>query len=309
VHKVIERILNLLAFLLTVGRPVTAEEIRNTVQGYDQPTDAAFRRTFERDKDLLRSLGVPLEMDHTDIWEVELGYIIPSDRYAIEDPGLTDEERSALLLAAQAVRFGGQPTELGAIFKLGGAAPPARAGTVLADLGHDLDVLGSLYGAVTDRSITTFTYKGTSRSVHPYGLIHRRGHWYLAAPEAAAPEPVKAFRLDRMSDIAVHEETGMFERPKSFETSRSISTDIPDADPKSTAHVRFDPDIAQIALRQMPGSVRLSEDDRGVLVEVPMATERALIGWVLSFDDRAVIEQPAVARDAFANFVRGTDDV
>jgi proteasome accessory factor B len=305
VHKVIERILNLLAFLLTTGRPVTADEIRNTVQGYEQPSDAAFRRTFERDKDLLRSLGVPLEMRHTDIWEVELGYVIPSDRYAIEDPGLTDEERSALLVAAQAVRFGGQPTELGAIFKLGGAAQPAHAGTVLADLGLDLDMLGSLYGAVTDRSVTTFTYKGTSRKVHPYGLIHRRGHWYLAAPEASVPDPIKAFRLDRMSDIEVDEDTDMFARPESFDTSRSISTDVPDTGPKGTALVRFDSDIAQVALRQMPGSVRLEEDDSSVLVEVPMSTERALIGWVLSFDDKAVIEQPAKARDAFAAFVRG----
>lgn len=308
-HNVIERILNLLAFLLTVGRPVTADEIRNTVQGYEQPTDAAFRRTFERDKDLLRSLGVPLELHHTDIWEVELGYVVPSDRYAIEDPSLTDEERSALLLAAQAVRFGGQPTELGAIFKLGGAAQPTHTGTVLADLGHDLDMLGSLYGAVTDASLVTFTYKGTARTVHPYGLIHRRGHWYLAAPEASAPEPVKAFRVDRMSDISVEEDTDMFDRPKSFDAARSISTDVPDTGPSRTAHVRFDTDVAQIALRQMPGSVRLGENESGVLVEVPMSTERTLIGWVLSFDDRAVIEHPPEARSAFAMFVRGSHGV
>lgn len=308
-QKVIERILNLLAFLLTVGRPVTADEIRNTVQGYDQPTDAAFRRTFERDKDLLRSLGVPLELHHTDIWEVELGYVVPTDRYAINDPGLTDEERSALLVAAQAVRFGGQPTELGAIFKLGGAAQPTQTGTVLADLGQDLDILGSLYGAVTDRRSVAFTYKGTSRRVHPYGLIHRRGHWYLAAPEANASEPVKAFRVDRMSDIAVEEDTEVFDRPESFDTSRSISTDIPDTGPGGIAHVRFHPEVAQIAMRQMPNSQHLGEDADGVLIEVPMSTERGLIGWVLSFDDKAVIEHPPEVRDAFATFVRGDNDV
>lgn len=308
-QKVIERILNLLAFLLTVGRPVTADEIRNTVQGYEQPTDAAFRRTFERDKDLLRSLGVPLEMHHTDIWEVELGYVVPSDRYAIDDPGLTDEERSALLVAAQAVRFGGQPTELGAIFKLGGAAQPTHTGTVLADLGQDLEILGSIYGAVTDRSPVVFTYKGTPRRVHPYGLIHRRGHWYLAAPEANASEPVKAFRVDRMSDITVEEDTDVFDRPESFDTSRSISTDMPDAGPGGTAHVRFHPDVAQIAIRQMPNSQHLGEDANGVLIEVPMATERGLIGWVLSFDDKAVIEHPPEVRGAFATFVRGDNDV
>jgi proteasome accessory factor B len=309
VHKVIERILNLLAFLLTVGRPVTADEIRNTVKGYEQPSDDAFRRTFERDKDLLRSLGVPLELHHTDIWEVELGYIVPTDRYAIDDPGLTDEERTALLVAAQAVRFGGQPTELGAIFKLGGATQPAQSGTILADLGHDLDVLGALYGAVTDRSILKFTYKGTVRQVHPYGLIHRRGHWYLAAPETSAAEPVKAFRVDRMSDTVVMEETDMFIRPESFDTSRMISTEIPDTDLHGTAQVRFDPAVVQVAMRQLPGSQRLDENDHGVLIEVPMSTERGLIGWVLSFDDKAVIEHPPEARNAFTSFVRGGHDI
>ena len=304
-QNVIERILNLLAFLLTVGRPVTADEIRNTVQGYDQPSDAAFRRTFERDKDLLRSLGVPLELHHTDIWEVELGYVVPTERYAIDDPGLTDEERSALLVAAQAVRFGGQPTELGAIFKLGGAAPPTHTGTVYADLGHDLEVLGSLYGAVTDRSVVSFMYKGTDRSVHPYGLIHRRGHWYLAAPEVTARQPVKAFRVDRMSNVAVAEEGAMFERPRSFDSLKSISTDAPDSGERSVARVRFDPDVAQVALAQMPGAQRVRQDGAGVLIEVPMTTDRALIGWVLSFDDKAVIEEPERAREAFTTFVRG----
>lgn len=303
-HKVIERILNLLAFLLTADRPVTADEIRNTVKGYEQPSDAAFRRTFERDKDLLRSLGVPLELHHTDVWEVELGYVVPTDRYAIDDPGLTDEERSALLVAAQAVRFGGQPTELGAIFKLGGATQPTQTGTVLADLGHDLDVLGSLYGAVTDRSVVAFMYKGTSRRVYPYGLLHRRGHWYLAAPEASAPKPVKAFRVDRMADVEVGEDISVFDRPESFDTSRSISTDAPDSGQKGFAHVRFDPEVADVAMRQMDGSRRLDEDARGVLIEVPVTTERALIGWVLSFDAKAVIEHPPQAREALATFVR-----
>lgn len=304
-HKVIERILNLLAFLLTVGRPVTADEIRNTVKGYEQPSDAAFRRTFERDKDLLRSLGVPLELRHTDIWEVELGYLVPAERYAIDDPGLTDEERSALLVAAQAVRFGGQPTELGAIFKLGGATKPAHTGTVLADLGHDLDILGLLYGAVTDRSVVTFVYKGSARRANPYGLLHRRGHWYLAAPETSASVPVKAFRIDRMSDVVVDENTAMFDRPESFDAARSISTDAPDSGPVSTARVRFDPAVAQVAMRQMQGSRRVNQDEAGVLIEVPLSTERGLIGWVLSFDDKAVIEAPPEARQAFADFVRG----
>jgi proteasome accessory factor B len=306
VQKVIERILNLLAFLLTVGRPVTADEIRHTVKGYEQPTDAAFRRTFERDKDLLRSLGVPLELHHTDIWEVELGYVVPTSKYAIEDPGLTDEERSALLLAAQAVRFGGQPTELGAIFKLGGASPPANAGTVYADLGHDLDLLGSLYGAVTDRRHATFVYRKRARIVEPYGLVHRRGRWYLAAPEAGVPDPVKAFRVDRMTDLNIGDDAGVFDRPDTFDVSRSISTDLPDDGPRERAQIRFDRDIAQVAMRQVPDAVRLENGSDGILVDVPVTSERRTIGWVLSFDDRAVIEGPPELRDAFVAYVSGS---
>ncbi len=111
-QKVIERILNLLAFLLTVGGQSPPMRSETPSRGYDQPSDEAFRRTFERDKDLLRTLGVPITLGHTDLWEVELGYVIPSEEYPIVDPGLSDEERSALLLAAQAVKFGGQSPKL-----------------------------------------------------------------------------------------------------------------------------------------------------------------------------------------------------
>jgi hypothetical protein len=58
-------------------------------------------------------------------------------------------------------------------------------------------------------------------------------------------------------------------------------------------------------MRQMDGSRRIDEDAQGVLIEVPVTTERALIGWVLSFDDKAVIEHPPQAREALATFVRG----
>lgn len=302
-QKVVERILNLLAFLLTVGRPVTADEIRHTVKGYDQPTDEAFRRTFERDKDLLRTLGVPLELRHTDLWEVELGYVVPSDDYGLEDPGLTDEERSALLVAAQAVRFGGRRTELGAIFKLGGAARTTESGTVYADLGHDLDQLGALYGAITNKQIAQFPYRDKARQIEPYGLIHRRGRWYLIGPELGTPEPVKAFRVDRMGTISIDEDTGSFERPADFDLETSLAELPADQATERFASVRFDADVASIATRQMPGASEIERSESGVLLEVPYSVDRNLIGWVLGFDDKAVIESPLELRRALVEFV------
>jgi proteasome accessory factor B len=303
-QKVIERILNLLAFLLTVGRPVTAEEIRYTVKGYDQPSDEAFRRTFERDKDLLRTLGVPISLTHTDVWEVELGYVIPADDYQITDPGLTDEERSALMIAAQAVRFGGQSTEAAAIFKLGGATATAGA-AVAADLGHDLEVLGELFEAITDRRRVLFTYKERPRTVEPYGLGHRFGHWYLLAPEIGQADTVKAFRLDRMSQLKIDESGSMFVRPSSFDPATSLPDFSTSTDDVITARIRFHKDVAEIAIEHASDIAEVDRDADSVTVELSVTSVPHFNGWMLGFDDKAVVESPPLLVDAFLTFIGG----
>jgi proteasome accessory factor B len=305
-QKVIERILNLLAFLLTVGRPVTAEEIRFTVKGYDQPSDEAFRRTFERDKDLLRSLGIPLELEPTDVWEVEVGYVIPSEAYTFEDPGLTDEERTALLLAAEAVRFGGQATEIAAIFKLGGAISPASSGTLVADLGYDLDQLGGLFEAVSQHRRVHFTYRDKDRVVDPYGLVHRYGRWYMVGPERGAAHVVKVFRADRMVAVAVDEIPDAFARPDGFDPSSVLSSLADVADSEARAAIRFDNDIVNVVIRQFPRAEVVQVDTQSTLVSVPVRSNAALVSWLVGFDDKAVLEDPPELRDRFVELVGGT---
>jgi predicted DNA-binding transcriptional regulator YafY len=302
-QQVIERILNLLAFLLTVGRPVTAEEIRYTVKGYDQPSDEAYRRTFERDKDLLRTLGVPITMRHTDLWEVEQGYVIPDEEYPIADPGFTDEERSALLFAAEAVKFGGQSTDAAAIFKLGGATT-GSSGAVAAELGHDLQLLGDLFEAVTERRRILFTYKDRPRTVEPYGLGHRFGHWYLLAPEAGDPTVVKAFRIDRMHQIKYDSEDSMFDRPSDFDPAGALPdyNRSPETD-DIIVRVKFDSDVAEIAIDQTSVSAVVARDEDSVTVDLSVSSEAGFIGWMLGFDDKAVIESPESVVDAYLSFV------
>lgn len=302
-QRVIERILNLLAFLLTVNHPVTAEDIRHTVAGYDQDSDAAFRRTFERDKDLLRSLGVPLKMTATDIWEVEHGYVIREDEYAVKDPGLTDEERSALLAAAQVVQFGGQPTEMSAIFKLGGASSLIATPAIGADLGEDLEGLGVLFDAIASRREVRFAYGDRRRTVHPYALAHRLGHWYLAAPERKEPLPVKAFRVDRMTGIEPHGDGDAFEVPANFDSNAVF----PGGRDREELHalVRFAADVAPVAQNQVSGTEVVDHADDWVELRVPVHNRHAFIGWMLGFDDRAVVLEPAELRESVIAHVRG----
>ena len=56
-----ERLLNLVLVLLYTRRPLTKAQIRRTIEAYAAaPSAEAFDRTFERDKDELRELGIPL---------------------------------------------------------------------------------------------------------------------------------------------------------------------------------------------------------------------------------------------------------
>jgi proteasome accessory factor B len=295
VQKVIERILNLLAFLLTAGRPATADEIRTTVAGYDQPTDEAFHRMFERDKDLLRRLGIPLELAPTDGWQVEHGYVVDPEAYALPDPGLTDDERAALWLAAEVVRVGGQVAAPDALFKLGGAPPTSSGEPLAASLAEGSADLGTVFLALAERRYMLFRYRKKDRRVAPYGLVHRRGHWYLVGAEGDA---VKVFRMDKAEEITVDEKPDAFVRPEDFRAADFIPATPWEAGGEDlTAHVRFDTEMAWWAKRQVGNRGRLKEHSDGSLdAEIPVANPEAFIGWLLSFDDNAELIAPPELR-------------
>lgn len=293
-RNVIERLLNLLAHLLTVDRPVTADDIRRTVAGYDQPSDEAFRRMFERDKDLLRSMGVPLETVHTDAWETELGYVLRPDDYTLPDPGLSDEERAALWLALQVVRLGGQPSGPEAILKLGGA-PLVTAGEPLgADLGLAADDLAAVFQSISERRPLRFVYRDRERRMQPYSLLHQRGHWYVVGKSGGE---LRSFRVDRGSGWSADGPADSFARPKGFSARDALpSAPWESGEADLEAVVDFDDDIAWWVERQLDPDL-LQSTDSGVRARLRVANPEAFVGWILGFDDKAeVVEPPELRR-------------
>lgn len=290
-RRVIERLLNLLAFLLTSSRPVTADEIRYQVAGYGGSSDEAFHRMFERDKDLLRGIGIPLELSDGNGWGIEPGYVIDPDAYRIPDPGLTDEERAALALAARVVRLGGGPAAPEALLKLGGVGPGGGSEPLGADLGSAADRLGDLFAAVTERQELGFDYRGRRREVRPYGLAHRRGHWYLVG---GVDDGTRVFRVDRMSRLSVGSSQDAFIRPDDFDLRAEIDAQPWEAGSDETivATVEFDPEMAWWAAR----TLRVEHRSGPLTVELPVANVDAFIGWILSFDDKAEVKEPPELR-------------
>ncbi len=306
-QRVVERVLNLLAFLLTAERPVTADEIRHTVAGYNQGSDEAFRRTFERDKELLRDLGVPLQLSFTDPWEVEQGYVVPPQEYALEDPGLTDAERAALCLATQVVRLGGQSSGRAAVLKLGGAGAASAGEPLAAELGDALDDLSVLFGAVVERRPIRFTYRNRRRRLNPLGLAHRRGHWYLVGLPAGGSD-VRSFRVDRVEDLEVPGSQNAFTPPPGFH----VSDVLPEApweagEERLMIEAKFDPEVAWWARRQLTSAAHVEDQDGGALTaRIPVANVDAFIGWMIGFEDAAEVVAPPQVRERLIAQVRAS---
>ncbi|WP_284294416.1 helix-turn-helix transcriptional regulator [Luteimicrobium album] len=97
-----ERLLNLVIALVNAPSSMSKQQVRASVAGYgDAPSPDAFERMFERDKDTLRELGIPvLTVDaggHSD----DVGYRVDLDAYTLAPVDLTSAELGVLSLAAQ----------------------------------------------------------------------------------------------------------------------------------------------------------------------------------------------------------------
>jgi len=300
-RTVIERLLNLLAFLLTSRRPVTAEDIRATIPGYSQDSDDAFKRMFERDKDLLRRMGIPLRAERGGGLDPSYGYVISPEEYGLTDPGLTDDERAALWLAAQVVRIGGQPSNAEAILKLGGARTSGGVEPFAAELGASVDVLGDLYEATIDTKAIRFVYSDKTRRVEPHGLGHRRGHWYVVGREA---DDTKVYRVDRLRELEILADT--FQRDPRISIRREIDAQPWETGIESWQRVRvvFDEDVAWWAVRRLKDEPVETREDGSVEAVLEVNHLEAFIGWILSFGPKVEVVEPAEVREQITERIR-----
>ncbi len=95
-----ERLLNLLIMLLVQRHYVSKDRIRSIL--YPDAGDDAFEKMFERDKEDLRSIGVPIEVGSIDpFFEDEPGYRIRPDEFQLPEISLTGDEAAVVALATK----------------------------------------------------------------------------------------------------------------------------------------------------------------------------------------------------------------
>jgi predicted DNA-binding transcriptional regulator YafY len=101
-----ERLLDLLVLLLGAERPLTLAEIREQFPDYRGPNQASGDRAFERDKQELTLLGVPVRCVHRGEEDglEEDAYVIDRERYLLPPLELEPDEAAALAVSAEAAR-------------------------------------------------------------------------------------------------------------------------------------------------------------------------------------------------------------
>jgi predicted DNA-binding transcriptional regulator YafY len=300
----LERLLNLVGLLLETKQPLTFEQIRATLEPYGQEKQDSAKRMFERDKDVLRDYGVPLELVDIDAWGNDQGYVIPKDKYYLPEIAFTPEELGAMLVAAQS---GGEDTvaEQGARKLLYGADGGVLAGLAGGPLAAGSDARSALVlavaNAVRDDRRIRFDYRNSKgdaseRDVDAYAMVFRGGHWYLVGHDRVRDE-IRAFRLSRFTGESVDAGEGS-RPPEGFRAADHVQAGPWVAGGEDRARVAFAPEVAWWASGSLAGAVAgLTRDDGWVEVAVPMADEGALAGSILQFGPQAEAIEPSSLRD------------
>lgn len=210
-----ERLFSLVLALLATDAGLTKNEILSTVQGYRQKyshsgDNANLERQFERDKDDIRELGVPLETIESPGQagnNQNLRYRIPKGEYDLPaDITFSPEETTLLNLAAMVWREGSLSAESRrAIVKLRGLGV-ATAEPVIG-YAPRLRVRDAAFeplnDALTKRVLVSFPYlkpgeeRARTRTVAPLALVQHQGRWHLYADDPSSGS-TKTFLLRRI---------------------------------------------------------------------------------------------------------------
>jgi proteasome accessory factor B len=210
-----DRLFHLILALMATSQGLTKDQILTTVRGYREDTEAgmareSIERRFERDKDSLRELGIPLEAlipPEEDGNNKSTLYRIPKGDYDLpEDVVFSSRDIALLNLAA-------------AVWREGSLSRDAKTAQIkLASLGALVDetllgfapilstrepALATLREAI-DKSIqVSFSYlkpgdtTAAIRTISPWALVNHEGRWHVMGHDSLSNKE-RTFLLRRI---------------------------------------------------------------------------------------------------------------
>lgn len=307
--------MNLVIALLSTRAFITAERIRETVYGYaDSPSDEAFSRMFERDKNELRDLGIPLETGRVSQFDPTEGYRINREAYALPAVELTADEAAAVAVATQLWESPELITATqGALLKLRAAgieidavdsAFSITSTAALPGLRGSEEVLGILLSAIDSGHAVQFSHRPsrsdpyTTRTVEPWGIVTDRGRWYLVGHDRLRDAP-RTFRLSRIgADVAPIGPPGAVTKPDDVNLRELVMRVVSEPPTGTKARVWVADGRATALRRQATVVGALTLGDRaGDEIAVEIGMNDRLAREIASYGADAVALEPQSLRD------------
>ena len=308
-----ERLLSLVVCLLSANRYLTAAAIREAVPGYPQSFEA-YKRMFERDKDELRELGIPLQTGTNSATGDEVGYRIPRQDYELPEIRLEPDEAAVLGLAARVWRR----AELagaaeGALLKLRAAGIEAQDTLNLGiepRLQTGESAFGALWQAVRDGRAVSFAYRAAGRPdaqdrhLEPWGVVNRNGRWYVAGLDTDRGEQ-RVFRLSRIDGpVRFASPAGTVRVPAGADVRAAVRDWDIEPPPRRSGLLRVRSGTGH-ALRRHATSAEPAPEPGWDLIRVPYSDT----GWwsehLASFGADVVVLGPADLREAVIERLSG----
>jgi len=312
--KKTERLLNLVICLLATRRYLGVHEIRAAVPGYDSSNEESFRRMFERDKEELRELGVPLETGtdaraHDD----EPGYRIARRDYELPEIVLEPDEAAALGLAARLWQSAPLAGATGsALLKLqaAGMEPVAPPAALEPRVGASEPAFERCLAAVRDGRAVRFDYRASgsaapqSRRVEPWGVVSWRGRWYLVGHDEDRGAS-RVFRLSRIvGAVTPVGPAGAVVPPEGVDL-RAMAGRMAVDEPRATARVALRAGAGWELRREASASVEDPERPGWTVVDVGFSDPERFADRVTGYGADAVVLSPAEARAAVVRRLQG----
>lgn len=241
----VQRWIDLITALLRHASPISFDTLAHEVPAYsnERQGHAARMRMFERDKDELRLLGVPIEAVAGEDGQPSSAYLLKTRAFYLPyvSPSLdglvhTQPNRpqgpgyqGLPVLAFAPDQLAMVARAAARVQQMRHAALAADAATAMRKLAFDVsfaehgarevqlssfratdaEVLDALDQGVRRRKHVTFDYRSIERDVlaerrvAPYGLLFISGLWYLLAHDEGA-DALRHFRVSRISNVRVN---------------------------------------------------------------------------------------------------------
>jgi proteasome accessory factor B len=305
-----ERLFSLVLALLATENGLTKTEILSTVQGYRQTfapsgDNVNLERKFERDKDDIRELGVPLETVEApgDPGNNQsLRYRIPRGAYELPaDISFSPDETALLGLAAMVWREGSLSTESRrALVKLRSLGVTADEPVIgYAPRVRVRDAAFEPLSAARDRHAhVRFAYlkpgqtEAAVRTVAPLALVQHQGRWHLYALETSTGLN-KTFLLRRI--VSAVTSTGTTFPPPAANLSEVALQELDEVWNRGVATVEVTPDTdAATRLNKRRGTVTTAD---GTL-ELHYSDVDILADELAGFGPEVLVLAPAELRAA-----------